>query len=119
MSCDVETSTITLKSTRNVKPTNVDYFGRITMCPHRNDTLVHFIIFHYPPLEFAIHLEVSKAVFGRNAVDADCSQGLLLVMYHDNTICAFSMEYIFNKVRCKESLGSWKKIYWKGISLVF
>ncbi len=61
--------------------------------------LVSFALLGYPPLSFKAHLEVSKSVFGSNAVDAAISLGLLLVMHSDDVIRMYSMERLLEEVR--------------------
>eukprot|EP00094_Tigriopus_californicus_P002461 TCALIF_02378-PA protein Name:"Similar to Dcaf17 DDB1- and CUL4-associated factor 17 (Rattus norvegicus)" AED:0.06 eAED:0.06 QI:139/1/0.66/1/1/1/3/0/372 len=83
MVCDAESSSVVLKSTR--------------FMIRRSRTLLSMMIFHFPPLTFKAHFNVSQSIFGSTIVDAVISHDLLIVMHSDDSLRAFSLNYILDK----------------------
>lgn len=94
MVCDSESSSIVLKSTRLMMDDREEgIFIR------RSRSLLSMMVFHFPPLAFTAHFSVSKHIFGSNIVDAVISHDLLIVMHSDDSLRAYSLSYIFEKVK--------------------
>ena len=93
MSCNQETASIVLKSTRH-RPSNAP--GPRTV--REGDGVVSFVVFRFPPLKLLVHFVLRKGVFGVSVTDASIHQNLLVVMHSDGQIKAYSLEYILENV---------------------
>ena len=92
MSCNQETASIVVKSTRH-RPSNATSSNGAP-----RDGVVSFVVFRFPPLKLLVHFVLCKSVFGVSVTDASIHQNLIVVMHSDGQIKAFSLEYILENV---------------------
>ena len=99
MTCNQETASIVVKSTRH-RPCNVvDAVAPVPLWMRDGDAVVSFVVFRFPPLKLLLRFVLRKSVFGSSVTDASIHQNLLVVMHSDGRIRAYSIEYIIENVR--------------------
>ena len=99
MTCNQETASIVVKSTRH-RPCNVvDAVAPVPLWMRDGDAVVSFVVFRFPPLKLLLRFVLRKSIFGSSVTDASIHQNLLVVMHSDGRIKAYSLEYIIENVR--------------------